>query len=214
MATPAKAYDAVLFDLLTALLDSWTVWNTAAGSAEDGLRWRRKYLELTYDAGAYRPYEEIVRQAAIQSGVGTGAADALVTKWETIAPWPEAGGVMTTLAQHLPLGVATNCSVALGRKAAALVGVPFKAVVTAEEAGFYKPRPEPYRMALAQLGTAPDRTLFVAGSAADVPGARGVGMPVYWHNRMGLAPVGSAKPDFTHASLQPLLGLVLPGITP
>ena len=31
------AYDAVVFDLLTALIDSWTLWNDVAGSAEDGL---------------------------------------------------------------------------------------------------------------------------------------------------------------------------------
>ena len=29
-------YDAVLFDLLTALLDSWTLWDSVAGSQEAG----------------------------------------------------------------------------------------------------------------------------------------------------------------------------------
>jgi len=36
-----RRYDAVVFDLLTALIDSWTLWNFAAGSPEAGLRWRR-----------------------------------------------------------------------------------------------------------------------------------------------------------------------------
>ena len=40
------------------------------------------------------------------------------------------------------------------------------------------------------------------------PGAKGVGMPVYWHNRMGLAPVGNATPDYTERSLTPLLEIV------
>jgi hypothetical protein len=61
---------------------------------------------------------------------------------------------------------------------------------------------------LATLKTDPARTLFVAGSAADVPGAKAVGMPVYWHNRMGLAPVDECRPDFTAASLYPLMELV------
>ena len=30
-----STYDAVLFDLLTALLDSWTLWNNVAGAAYD-----------------------------------------------------------------------------------------------------------------------------------------------------------------------------------
>ena len=34
-------YGAVVFDLLTALLDSWTLWNAVAGSEEAGMRWRR-----------------------------------------------------------------------------------------------------------------------------------------------------------------------------
>ena len=82
------------------------------------------------------------------------------------------------------------------------------AIVTAENAGFYKPRPEPYRAVLKSLDTAAARTLFVAGSAADVPGAKAVGMPVFWHNRMGLRPVDTERPDFVAASLEPLLKLV------
>jgi 2-haloalkanoic acid dehalogenase type II len=200
-------YDAVLFDLLTALIDSWTLWNAVAG-APNGLRWRRKYLELTYRQGAYHPYEAVVRAAAEQSGVGAHCADELVRRWDELPPWPETVEVVGELARRVPLGVATNCSIDLGRRAAARCGVAFAVVVTAEQAGFYKPRPEPYRAALAKLGTAPARTLFVAGSAADVPGAQGVGMPVYWHNRLGLPQVDGAQPDFVEASLRPLLELV------
>ena len=85
----------------------------------------------------------------------------------------------------------------------------FAAVVTAEAAGFYKPRPEPYRAVLGLLGTDAGRTLFVAGSAADVPGAKAVGMPVFWHNRMDLRPLENTKPDYVAASLEPLLDIVL-----
>lgn len=203
-----RRYDAVVFDLLTALIDSWTLWNAAAGAEADGLRWRRKYLELTYGQGAYRPYEDIVRAAAEQSGVGLHCADELLRRWDELPPWPEAISVLGELARRVPLGVATNCSIELGRRGAARCGVAFTAVVTAEEAGFYKPRPEPYRAVLAKLGTAAERTLFVAGSASDVPGAKGVGMPVYWHNRIGLAPVGDAIPDYMERSLTPLLEIV------
>jgi len=86
--------------------------------------------------------------------------------------------------------------------------VPFKLVETAESVGFYKPRPEVYRAVLHKLGTRPERTLFVAGSASDVPGAKAMGMPVYWHNRVGLSPHGvggdDARPDFLEKSLEPL----------
>jgi len=130
-------YDAVVFDLLTALIDSWTLWNAAAGSADAGLRWRRKYLELTYGQGTYSPYEEIVRAAAEQSGVGLSCADELVRRWDELPPWPETIAVLSELAKRAPLAVATNCSIALGRRAAARCGVEFAVVVTAEEAGRY-----------------------------------------------------------------------------
>ena len=50
---PPRYPRAVLFDLLTALLDSWTVWNAAAGSEEKGRAWRAEYLRLAYGCGAY-----------------------------------------------------------------------------------------------------------------------------------------------------------------
>src|SRR5262245_45959493 len=55
---------AVLFDLLSALLNSWTIWDAAAGSQARGRAWRASYLRLTYGCGSYRPYEELVRAAA------------------------------------------------------------------------------------------------------------------------------------------------------
>jgi 2-haloalkanoic acid dehalogenase type II len=202
--------EAVVFDLLTALLDSWSLWNRAAASAKDGLRWRRAYLELTYGCGPYRPYEDLVREAAARAGVAASAADALCAHWDTLQPWPEAPPVLGDLAAHgLPLGVVTNCSIALGRRAADRVGVSFSVVVTAEETGYYKPRPESYRAVLDQLGTDPARTLFVAGSPADIPGAARVGMPVFWHNRAGLPFVADeARPLLIADTLHPLTELV------
>jgi 2-haloalkanoic acid dehalogenase type II len=197
-------YDAVVFDLLTALLDSWTLWNGVAGSEADGLKWRRRYLEITYGCGAYRPYETLTREAARDVGLPERFGDELGQRWSELQPWPEAPSVLRQIG--LPLAVATNCSIRLGRQAAERVGVPFAVVETAESVGFYKPRPEVYRAVLKSLGTAPERTLFVAGSASDVPGAKAVGMPVYWHNRIGLAPRDDIQPDHLERSLEPLLG--------
>lgn len=202
-------YDAVVFDLLTALIDSWSLWNSVAGSPEAGLVWRRRYLEITYGCGAYRPYEALVREAARDVGMPERLGEELERRWAELTPWPEAASVLERI--PAPLAVATNCSARLGRRAADRVGVPFTVVETAESVGFYKPRPEVYRAVLDRLGTAPERTLFVAGSASDVPGAKQVGMPVYWHNRIGLPPHAlggaAAQPDFQEKRLEPLAGL-------
>jgi hypothetical protein len=38
-------FRAVVFDLLTGLLDSWTLWDSIAGNVGDGRRWRSAYLK-------------------------------------------------------------------------------------------------------------------------------------------------------------------------
>lgn len=205
--TENGAFDAVVFDLLTALIDSWTLWNDVAGSEEDGLRWRMEYLKRTYGAGAYRDYETIVTEAAHAAGIDDQSAKNLSARWQELAAWPEACAVLTNLAQHTKLAVVTNCSTTLGRAAAANVFSHFDVIMTAEEAGYYKPRPEPYAKTLEALGTSPHRTLFVAGSASDVPGASALGMPVYWHNRIGLPAHDQIEPTYFERSLNRLTEL-------
>ena len=90
--------------------------------------------------------------------------------------------------------------------------IHFTEVVTAERAGFYKPHPRAYRLALEELNVEPARALFVAGSPADLPGATNVGMPVFWHNRLGLSSLDSSvHPKFISDSLWPLIELVVGG---
>ena len=202
-------FQAVLFDLLTALLDSWALWSQVAGSEDAGLAWRKKYLELTYQAGRYRPYEQIVRESAEAAGVGPSLSDELLGRWSETSPWPETPQVLKTIQSRVPVGVVTNCSDALVDVAVACTGRNVDVVVTCEQAGWYKPRPEPYLLALEKIGHPAASVLYVAGSPCDIGGAAGVGMPVYWHNRLGLAsPENGPRPSWIEASLEPLLEFV------
>ncbi len=190
---PSLPYRGVLFDLLTALLDSWTLWNRAAGGPAAGLRWRKRYLDLTYGQGKYREYASLVRQAAMEASVPPVAPDALLEGWDALEPWPDAGSLLASLA--VPFGVVTNCSDALAARAAARLPVAPAIVVSAERAGAYKPDPRPYRLALHELGLAAGEVAFVAGSPFDLPGAAGVGLATFWHNRLGLTrPPGFPSP--------------------
>jgi 2-haloacid dehalogenase len=198
-------YDAVLFDLFSALLDSQPAYDVVAGSASLGRRWRREHSRLCYSAGDYRPHDELVAEAAELAGLSPDRAPALVARLGVLGPWPEAPAVLARLCANVKIGVVTNCSDELGRRAAAQVGVPFDVVATAEAAGAYKPRPEPYRLALEALEVDAARTLFVAGSPDDIAGADRVGMPVYWHNRRGLDLGDRATPLVEHDSLAGLL---------
>ncbi len=199
-------YRAVLFDLLTGLLDSWSVWNRIAGSEAAGRKWRAAYLELTYGCGAYRAYETLVAEAALASGLPEKLSNSLEQQWQSIEPWPEAPSVLKELKKNHRLGVVTNCSERLGRAAAARVGVPFDVIVTSERAGFYKPDPRPYRLALEELHLEAGEVLFVAGSGFDLIGTSRVGLDTYWHNRVGLKRPETAPPPMRESrSLAELL---------
>lgn len=191
----AQKYQAVLFDLLTALLDSWTVWDRAAGSSGRGRAWRAQYLKLTYGCGAYRPYETLVAEAAVAVGMDASYAKKLEAAWHSLAPWSGATETLAPLRKTHRLGVVTNCSERLGQIAADCVGVPFDVIVTSERAGYYKPDPHPYQLALDDLALPAHRVLFVAGSGFDLFGTAAVGLDTYWHNRIGLAaPDGAPRP--------------------
>jgi 2-haloacid dehalogenase len=206
-----RRFEAVVFDLLSALLDSWTLWGRVAGDEATGARWRRTCLELIYATGRYRRYEDVVADAAHEVGLDPEPAGELLGRWDELAPWPEAPAVLRDIARDHRLALVTNCSEPLARCAADRLGVAVDVLVSAETAGFYKPRPKPYLRALDELGAEPARALFVAGSAGDVPGAGAVGMPVVWHNRARLPGAGGPEPLAVIETLTELPALVRAG---
>ena len=203
-------YDAILFDLLTALIDSWSLWNRVGGDEDAGRAWRAEYLRLTYGCGAYRPYEILVAEAALACGLNTSHAARLEASWAELQPWDDAPALLRDLAPAYRLGVVTNCSERLGRRAAARLQTPFECIVTAERAGYYKPHPAPYLLALRELGLSAERVLFVAGSGFDLFGTARVGLATLWHNRVGLAaPDGAPAPVAQARMLRPMVDDIL-----
>lgn len=178
-------YDAIGFDLLTALLDTWSTWKAVAGDPDLGMRWHAASQALLRGR-PYRPFEDIVRESAREVGVSPARSDEMLRRWGDFAPWPDTIDVLARLGAT-PRFIVTNCSDALGKRAAARLP-EVRLVMTAEVAGAYKPDERPYRAALDALRLDPARVLFVAGSAHDVGGASRVGMDVYWANR-GAVPV-------------------------
>jgi 2-haloacid dehalogenase len=112
-----------------------------AGDESLGWDWRKRYLQLTYQAGTYRPYEGIIREAALDVGLAPQAADALIERWSELQPWPETREVLRALQEKVPLAVATNCSRTLAATAVAALDVRIAHVVTAEDAGYYRNGP-------------------------------------------------------------------------
>jgi 2-haloalkanoic acid dehalogenase type II len=198
-------YRAIGFDLLTALLNTWALWADVAGSAAAGMRWHAASQELLRGRD-YTPFPDIVRAAARAADVSQEQAAELLARWGDFDPWPDVPPVLASLG-GLTTFIVTNCSKDLGLRAARRAG-RFDLVVTAEEAGAFKPDPRPYRLALDALSLHAGDVLFVAGSAHDVGGASRVGMDVYWANRGGVAAPADAAPLRTEPDLRGLLETV------
>jgi 2-haloalkanoic acid dehalogenase type II len=107
-----------------------------------------------------------------------------VKDWPVFPDSPEA---LAYLKRHYKLVIVSNVDRASFRHSNARLGVTFDAVVTADDAGAYKPAHNHFRLALAQLadmGVPRDRVLHVAQSQYhDHVPAQQLGLRTMWVNR-------------------------------
>jgi 2-haloacid dehalogenase len=107
-----------------------------------------------------------------------------VRDWPAFPDSPEA---LAYLKRHYKLVIVSNVDRASFRHSNARLGVSFDAVVTADDAGAYKPAPNHFRLALARLaemGIGQDRVLHVAQSLYhDHVPAKRLGLRTMWVKR-------------------------------
>jgi 2-haloacid dehalogenase len=114
---------------------------------------------------------------------------------DSVKDWPafpDSADALAYLRRHYRLVIVSNIDRASFRHSNAKLGVTFDAVVTAEDAGAYKPTPNHFRLALARLadlGIARDRVLHVAQSLFhDHVPAKQLGLRTMWVNRRASRP--------------------------
>lgn len=168
--------EGVLLDLLMGVMNSLETWTGAAGDPVRGLEWRDAVTAHMVAAGAYTPYERLVADAASELELPATAPAELVGRWAEMDPWPDAVAI-TRL--DVPFGFVTNCSSRLAKVAAQRSGLRPVFVLSAEEAGWFKPDARVYLEACRRLATPPERTAFIAGSAYDAAGASAAGLPTW-----------------------------------
>jgi 2-haloacid dehalogenase len=107
-----------------------------------------------------------------------------VKDWPAFPDSPEA---LAYLKRHYKLVIVSNVDRASFRHSNARLGVTFDAIVTADDAGAYKPAPNHFHLALARLadmGIAQDQVLHVAQSLYhDHVPAKRLGLRTLWVNR-------------------------------
>ena len=177
-------------------------------------------LETAAEAGAYRPYREILREVADglgrRFGFTPGAADrdglgASLPAWP---PFPDTRAALAALKKRYKLAVISNIDDDLFALTAPSLGVPFDWVVTAAQVGSYKPSLANFEKALAQFAVPKEKVLHVAQSLFhDIAPARLLGLRTVWVNRRrgrpgsGATPPSASLPDVEVADLAGLVRL-------
>jgi 2-haloacid dehalogenase len=159
-------------------------------------------FEAEAESGAYRSYREVlqavVRSFATRCGFEASAAE-IRSLHESVPAWPPFADTVRALRElqkHYKLVVISNIDDDLFGATQKLLGVEFAGVVTAEQAGSYKPSLNNFQMALRRLGISPEELLHVGQSMYhDVVPARSLGISTVWVNRKSARPgVGAVRP--------------------
>ena len=150
------------------------------------------------------PYPEVLRvvharlAAEWRVRADRAEADRLARSIGDWPAFPDTAAALARLAERHRLVVISNVDRASFERTAKRLGVVLDALITAEDAGAYKPDPAPFRMALATIaswGIGPERVLHVAQSLYhDHAPARALGLATAWVDRRRSRPGGATPP--------------------
>ena len=179
-------------------------------------------LELKAEQGEFRKYREVLQ--SVVAGFGEQLAfkpseeeirslPGSLPQWP---PFPDTVAALKRLQTRYKLAVISNIDDDLFAGSEPKLQAQFDHVITAEQARSYKPSLNNFRLALKQLGLAPDHVLHVGQSLYhDVTPAKSLGIATVWVNRpstrpgAGAARTADGKPDLEVSDLATLADIAL-----
>lgn len=208
-------FDLVTFDCYGTLIDwedgIWSAFRSRAPIPES----RRQELLDTYHAveakielESYRPYSEVLRNAAIAAGgalgIDTGDGSFLSDSLPRWPPFPETNAALERLrSAGMQLAILSNVDEELLARTRQHFTVDFEFVVTAEQVKSYKPAPGHFEEAAKK--TSGRRWLHAAQSYYhDIVPAVRLGTASAWINRKRETPDGSERADYVVPDLMEL----------
>ena len=198
MAEPRlDGIEALVFDLYGTVVDMQRGLTEAIGPflKERGFRrepsalvtwWRRTHFENSMiDAlipGPHTPYREIGRRALSytleRAGIPFTRAEVerFVAEIQYLRPFPDVVAALGQLHRRYRLAILSNGDPDMLENAKPHIGFSFDAMISAAEAGHFKPHWATYRLACERLRVEPPAILFVANHAFDCIGAKACGL--------------------------------------
>ena len=100
----------------------------------------------------------------------------LNTAWHRLPPWPDVPEGLALLRDHFLLAPVSNGNISMMVQLARHNDFRWDAILGAELAGDYKPKPGVYRSACAALDLAPEQCMMVAAHSFDLAAAAALGL--------------------------------------
>jgi 2-haloacid dehalogenase len=161
----------------------------------------------------YRPYRDVLRRTLSSTMLKHGLdyadddGDALIAAVQRFQPYPEVPDALRRLKSGgFALAILSNSEDELIRYSVENIGVEFDFVVTAEQAGAYKPLPQAFEHLMKVTGRTPERIVHTAqGWDYDIlPTRRYPEMRRVWVNRYGQKGSEAFQPYDEISDLSPL----------
>ena len=137
--------------------------------------------------------------------------------WERLDPWPDVVPGLKALRPHALLAPCSNGSTALMAHLARHAGFPWDAILGADAARDYKPKPAVYQASAAAFRLSPEEVMMVAAHEEDLLAAKAAGLQTAFIPRPaefgpGNAPaIGPLEQWTAHASDLPSLSAAVFG---
>ena len=174
-------------------------------------------FEARAEQGEYRRYREVLQSVVRQFGEQLGFAPAgeearsLPESLQEWQPWPDTVAVLRELNSRYRLAIVSNVDDDLFAATLPKLGVEFDQIITAQQAGAYKPSLKIFELALSRVGVPAPRVLHVGQSLYhDVLPAQALGLATVWVNRpsprtgVGAVKAAEGRPDLQVSSLAEL----------
>jgi 2-haloacid dehalogenase len=163
----------------------------------------------------YAPYRDVLRDTQREIFTRYGIAwrerdaEALLADILTWGPFPDVPPALEKLRQHSKLAIITNSDDDIIAHNVANIGVPIDYVITAQQAGAYKPAHQTFDYALSVVGVPKEDVLHVAqGFEYDMVPAHAMGWTHVWINRFGLPGDQTYGPYYEQSDLSGVLTLL------
>lgn len=158
-------------------------------------------FEAQAESGPYQTYREVLESVVRQFGERCGfhpSAAELHSLHESVPDWPpfpDTVAALQKLQQRYRVAIISNIDDDLFAETRKHIGVDFVAVITAQQAGSYKPSLNNFQLALQTLEIEPAALLHVGQSIYhDVIPAQSLGIRAAWVNRQSARPgVGAVR---------------------